>query len=266
MERGSGALVCSIMPCRLFLEFEALIAMTKKWLVIAGCVWALLAFVAWHYESTCGVFFSGACFAEYWIGVRYLVLGKWIYHYQTLIGGVAALAAGAFVLIAAKQTSRDALQLSHIKRRQDAIVACSIISGEFRDAWAHLGKVLGSQMMVARTNYTPFTQFPSYIPTLHAVDPLLGSVASAVKRDAESLLLSGSNADHVANANLEAARCIAMSHIVEFASNNLNSVATFSFQSDGPKVPGIGVSKLMRAIGVSPDRLIGLYSFFDWEK
>lgn len=76
----------------------------KRYWWLAACLWALLAFVSWHFESTCGVFFSSACLSEYWDGIRWIALLKWVFPYQTLIGGFAALLAGFIVLKSTRET------------------------------------------------------------------------------------------------------------------------------------------------------------------
>ncbi|TGR71398.1 hypothetical protein EN837_08260 [bacterium M00.F.Ca.ET.194.01.1.1] len=99
------------------------------WLVL--CLWALLAFVSWHYESTCGVFFASECLSEYWAGIRWIALLKWVSPYQTLLGGFAALAAGAFVLISTRETLEE-------NRRQKVIDLQ--LTQDLRDA--HITKTL----------------------------------------------------------------------------------------------------------------------------
>ncbi|NTA91277.1 hypothetical protein G6L26_005635 [Agrobacterium radiobacter] len=85
--------------------------------IIAICVWMLVAFTAWHFENSCGMFLSQKCFALYWDGVRWIVLLKWLNQYQQLISGIAALAAGAFVLYAGRE------QIAHLKesRRNERV-------------------------------------------------------------------------------------------------------------------------------------------------
>ncbi|MGX9992131.1 hypothetical protein ACS4RR_023710 [Rhizobium sp. Z1P35] len=106
----------------------------RRWAPIAVAIWVLTAFIAWHYESACGVFFSGVCVSQYWAGLRWILLLKWIAPYQTLLGGLAAVAAGTFVLLAAKLSSEQAQTAENARRKQSAIVACSIVADEFRDA------------------------------------------------------------------------------------------------------------------------------------
>ena len=228
--------------------------------------WALLAFVSWHYESDCGVFFSPACGSEYWEGIRWMVLLKWVLPYQTLIGGIAALAAGAFVLLAARQTSSDARSDSLAARKQSSTVACSILSGELRDAWYLLGKQGLLQLLPTPPIQTPFTQFSTYIPLLHAVDPFIAALTSAVKRDADTEFMSAPKPFGYNEREIVAARCLAVSRILEFVSNNLQENATFRFGSDGPRVPGKGLHELLSKVGVSPRQLYGLDVFFDWSK
>lgn len=232
------------------------------WYVLPS--WALVAFVSWHYESECGVFFSAECGSRYWDGIRWVALLKWVEPFQTLIGGAAALAAGVFVLLAARQTSNDARADGLAARRESSLVACSIISGELRDAWYLLGKYGLAQLAPTQPNQTPFTQFSTYIPVLHAIDPFIGALTSSVKRDAETEVLSSTLRPSHNQQEIIAAKCIAMSRILEFVSNNLREDATFRFEANGPKVPGKGVRQLISKVGVNPRRLSGLDAFFDW--
>lgn len=227
-------------------------------------IWALLAFVSWHYESDCGVFFSPECGFKYWEGIRWVALLKWVFPYQTLIGGIAALAAGAFVLLAARQTSSDARSDSLAARRQSSLVACSILSGELRDAWHLLGTQGLAQLLPTRPIQSPFAQFSTYIPALHAIDPFIAALTSSVKRDVETEAMSARTYSGYKEHEIIAARCIAMSRILEFVSNNLKDDATFRFEKNGPKVPGKGVRHLIARVGVTPRQLLGLDTFFDW--
>ncbi len=234
------------------------------WCVVT--LWALLAFVAWHYENDCGVFFSAKCGSVYWEGVRWIALLKWVFPYQTLLGGIAALAAGAFVLLAARQTSSDARSDRLAAQRQASLVACSILSGEMRDAWYLLGTYGLAQLLPARPVQSPFTQFSTYIPALHAINPFIAALTSSVKRDAETEASSTREYSRYKEHQIVAARCIAMSRILEFVGNNLREDATFRFEATGPKVPGKGVGALIRRVGVTPGQLLGMDVFFDWDK
>jgi hypothetical protein len=103
----------------------------KTYLIGAGALWALLAFVAWHYESTCGMFLSGACWATYWDGLRHVLLLKWVWDFQTLAAGVLAFAAGAFAFAAATLKIKHGELAEFNRRRLEQSQACSILAADF---------------------------------------------------------------------------------------------------------------------------------------
>ncbi|MFC7067425.1 hypothetical protein [Brucella rhizosphaerae] len=85
----------------------------KSWAIGIASTWALLAFVAWHYESTCGMFLSGACFSEFLEWVRWIILLKWVNPYQQLLAGLAAVAGGAFVIFSGRE------QIRHLRETRE---------------------------------------------------------------------------------------------------------------------------------------------------
>ena len=233
-----------------------------NWVIAGAALWLLLAFVAWHYESTCGVFFSGACFASYWDGLRWVVLAKWIHPYQTLIGGIAALAAGMFVLIAARQTSEDSRNAEHARQRRNGAVACSIVADEFRDAQIETRAAFRSFPFDVIPKPL-FLQASTYIPSLHFIDPMLGSIASAAKRDVEDYLSNGSSKS-LTEARLASAKCYAVWRILLYISDNLSDEGRFDLRS-GEKIPAGDLPSILAGLSVLPTQLIGLYALFDWE-
>lgn len=50
------------------------------------------------------MFFSSGCLSQYWDGLRWVALLKWVSPYQTLLGGFAALLAGLIVLKSTRET------------------------------------------------------------------------------------------------------------------------------------------------------------------
>lgn len=232
----------------------------KKWVVVGVSLWALTAFIAWHVESTCGMFLSGACFSDYWEGIRWIVLLKWVYHYQTLLGGFAALAAGAFVLLAAKQTAKDAAQVENSKRKYNSVVACSLVADEFRDA----------QMQVSTVAYTVvkaspiFSQTSGFLPALHAIDPMLGSIVSAQKRDIEEYMRSNSENRFERHKSVSA-KCYVVWHLLTSISDKLEADGTYNLRNGEPIPAGI-LKGLVENQGTNPKSLTGLYYLFDWDK
>lgn len=235
----------------------------KPWVAVCVSTWSLLAFVAWHYESTCGVFFSRACLGQYWDALRWLVLFKWVQPYQTLIGGAAALAAGTFVLVAAKQTAQEMRASENANKRQNAAVACSIIADEFRDARIHLrGSGLG-YASILRPRYS-FVHSATYMPSLHAIDPMLGSVVSATRRDIEEHLVSGPTSNSFRANDVASAKCFAAWHLLISVSERLHADGTFALRG-GTKIPAGELRRLLEGTKVSPRELTGLYHLFDWK-
>ncbi len=229
----------------------------KLFVVVSS--WALLAFVAWHYESTCGVFFSAACASEYWSAIRWIVLLKWVAPYQTLLGGLAALAAGTFVLLAARATAAEAERTDNANRRRTAVVACSIVSDEFRDAAQPITNFADS----AFRKPVVFPQTPSYLHVLHDIDPFLGSVVSAQKRNVEEYILA-TTYSHEARTRAIAS-CHIINHLLHLVAERLDSRGNFNL-GRGTPLPSGHLDWVLRRIPCDPKSMVGLYALFDWEK
>jgi hypothetical protein len=223
-----------------------------------AAAWALLAFVAWHYESSCGVFFSAECGARYWVGLRWIVLLKWVAPYQTLLGGLAALAAGTFVLLAARASAAEAERMDNMKRKRAAVVACSIVSDEFRDAISSL-----SNWDILSNTTSPFKQTPTYMPVLHEIDPLFGSIVSAQKRQVEDVIVSASR--NLEKTRPATARCYASSHLLLSVADRLQSNGTYDL-SNGGLIPAGNLEEKITRIPFNPKSLAALYPLFDWSK
>ncbi|YCI04056.1 hypothetical protein M1D34_07475 [Ensifer sp. D2-11] len=235
----------------------------KPWVAVCVSTWSLLAFVAWHYESTCGVFLSGACFGQYWDALRWLVLLKWVHPYQTLIGGAAAVAAGTFVLVAAKQTAEHAKDIENANRRQNAIVACSIIADEFRDAKIHMSDFGLGYASYIRPKYS-FVHSSTYMPSLHSIDPMLGSVVSAARRDIEEHFATNAMSPSFKANDVASAKCLAIWHLLISVSDRLSPDGTFDLRA-GIKIPAGELSRLLETLKVRPKELTGLYYLFEWQ-
>lgn len=96
-----------------------------------GAAWVLLAFVSWHVESKCGVFFSYGCFSEFLTWSRRIILLKWIEPYQTLIAGLCAIAGGAFALSAAKLQTENQKKVADERDRSQMISGLYLVSNYF---------------------------------------------------------------------------------------------------------------------------------------
>ncbi len=116
----------------------------KSWAIGIGAAWVLLAFIAWNYESTCGMFLSGKCAELYWDGLRHVLLLKWVYPYKELLAGMAALGGGAFVVIAGRE------QISHLReskkreRLEQALDSFYIVGGT---VWEYCRKLRESKSL-----------------------------------------------------------------------------------------------------------------------
>lgn len=231
------------------------------WLVV--CLWALLAFVSWHYESTCGVFFSSSCLSEYWDGLRWIILLKWVSTYQTLIAGMLAVAAGAFALIAARHSTATTLALEDAKSKRSAIIACSIVADEFRDAAGLASKNYLGFGLAPIDRSSPFTQTPTFITGLHGIDPMLGSIVSAQRRDIEDALRSNSTTESYRLLKIARAKSYVVWHLLLTVAEDLDQSGKFDL-SNGSKLSSGDLPNLLKRDNVDPKSLVGLYGLFSW--
>ncbi|PWK65857.1 hypothetical protein [Aminobacter sp. AP02] len=106
----------------------------KQPLIFAVCVWALLAFTAAQSSSTCGAFFTGDCLRLGWQRLSHVVLLGWVEEFQTLIAGIAALGAGAFVIVSGReqiQHLRESKQREKIDDALDSVYTVGADVGEY---------------------------------------------------------------------------------------------------------------------------------------
>lgn len=227
------------------------------------CFWVLVAFVSWHYESSCGVFFSSGCLSEYWVGIRWVLLLKWISTYQTLIAGVLAVAAGAFALIAARHSTATTLALEDAKNKRSAIIACSIVADEFRDAAGLASKTYFGAGLTPKDRATPFVQTPTFITGLHGIDPMLGSIVSAQRRDINDALMSNSMDDSYRLLRIARAKSYVVWHLLLSVAEELDPSGRFDL-SNHKKFSSGDLPKLLKSDNVNPKSLVGLYGLFHW--
>lgn len=235
----------------------------KRYWWMAFCLWALLAFVSWHFETTCGLFFSSACLSEYWDGIRWIALFKWVLPYQTLIAGAFAVAGGAFALIAARHSTATALSLEDAKNKRSAAIACSIVGDEFRDAAYRASQNYTGAGLAIIDRSSPFVQTNAFITTLHAVDPMLGSIVSAQRRDIEEALSSRSIQDLYRTLREARAKSYVVWHLLLSVAERLDQSGRFDL-SNGEKLPPGNLPNLLKRDKVDPKSLVGLYGLFDW--
>ncbi|KAB2671127.1 hypothetical protein F9K77_14350 [Ochrobactrum sp. LMG 5442] len=93
----------------------------KSWAIGIGAGWVLLAFVSWHVESKCGVFFGKACFSEFLGWTRWVILLKWVDSYQQLLAGIAAIIGGAFVVLAGREQIKNMRETRKRERLEQAL-------------------------------------------------------------------------------------------------------------------------------------------------
>jgi hypothetical protein len=99
----------------------------KSWAIGIGAAWVLLAFVSWHVDSKCGVFFGKACFSEFLEWARWTILLKWVNPYQQLLAGLAALVGGAFVILAGREQIRHLRDTKKRERLDNALDGLYIV-------------------------------------------------------------------------------------------------------------------------------------------
>ena len=235
----------------------------KRYWWVGVCLWALLAFVSWHYDSTCGIFLSSACLSQYWEGVRWIALLRWVSPYQTLIAGVFAVAGGAFALIAARHSTATALALEDAKNKRSAAIACSIVGDEFRDAAYRASQNYVGAGLAIIDRSSPFVQTNTFITTLHAVDPMLGSIVSAQRRDIEEALSSRSIHDLYRTLREARAKSYVVWHLLLSVAEQLDQSGRFDL-SNGEKFSPGDLPNLLKRDNVDPKTLVGLYGLFDW--
>ncbi len=116
-----------------------------KTIIIFVCVWVVSAIIFAFERSPCGTLLSPHCGRLIWTKVGDAVLLRWVYDFQTLLGGALAFIAGAFVLKASRETNEttremrqfdnevaDAVELNNLKKRLD------LVAIEFNIAASHL--------------------------------------------------------------------------------------------------------------------------------
>ncbi|PRA78597.1 hypothetical protein CQ054_22105 [Ochrobactrum sp. MYb29] len=92
---------------------------------------------------------------------------------------------------------------------------------------------------------------------------MLGSMISAVRRDAESAAKDRSS--HTHDWNVVVATSYAISAALFEIEKNLADDGTYDF-GNGPLFAGAELGKRIRVMGIPPKALIGWYALFDWSK
>lgn len=232
----------------------------KYWITAALALWALLAFVAWHYESSCGVFFAGPCLEKHWDGVRHLVLLKWVKEYQTLLAGVGAIAGGTFVLISTRETIAENRRVAEERERRRAISACTRVASEFREA----------QMMAydhangVQSEVPGFPETPSLLGHIYDISPQLGAIVAAHRRLVTKNLSVGSVGFGYSPRDAFASSS-AIYYLLVHVADNLERDSTFNMDRTA-FVDTTYFRRDLRMLGLDEDRpaLVGIRWYFKW--
>ncbi len=145
-------------------------------------MWALLAFVSWHYESTCGVFFASGCLSEYWVGIRWIALLKWVTPYQALLAGIAAVVGGYFVLLSQRLQIDEARRIGVASKDASFRAALATVRSEC----LHVADHLGSDELHTSTKTLDFTR--ASFPIFADRDPRLLHITMSVTHRLEKAL------------------------------------------------------------------------------
>ncbi|MEJ5026349.1 hypothetical protein [Brucella anthropi] len=240
----------------------------KSWAIGIGAVWVLLAFIAWQTESDCGMFLSAECTTVYWNWVRNFVLLRWLYDFQTLLAGFAAIAGGAFVLFGAKLNSQESRNEINRSQRRASSIACSLIHDEFRDAVLNITntKYDSFSYLDPATRIQPedvFKHLSAHLHQLHYVSPSLGSLVSAVYRDFNKLCTPDlRKVDHPKRSHTTV-QCLLMIQLLLEVEKRLKPDGTFPVGEE--RVPAGHLVQQLKRRKLAPEQLIGYYSLFDWD-
>lgn len=226
--------------------------MFQKWkqpLILAACVWALLAFIAAQSSSTCGAFFSGDCLRLGWQRLSHIVLLAWVWDYQTLIAGVAALGAGAFVLLATR------MQLHAIEER-DRKKEATALSSNLYDAFQR-----ALDLVTAFTSHS--TNTPRYCqdllrfaPQINRCSPRLGT---DISRIVQKISIPSTGNRNTISARLQAAAYI-LAAIADYIEKN--PLAEFPIRPEKIQLGRHHFDRICADFNVKPRELDRLQVFF----
>ena len=239
----------------------------KSWAIGIGSGWVLLAFIAWQTESTCGMFLSAECTTVYWNWVRYFVLFRWLYDFQTLLAGFAAIAGGAFVLLGAKLNSQESKNEINQSQRRASSIACSLIHDEFRDAVLAIRNTKYDSFSyldpVTRTRSDDiFKHLPTHIHQLHYVSPTLGSLVSAAYREFNVLCSPDLRRAEPNKKSHTTVQCLVMIQLLLEVERKLKPDGTFPVGEE--RLPAGHLIMQLKRRNLDPEQLIGYHDLFDW--
>lgn len=232
----------------------------KRWVFVGFSLWALLALVAWHYESTCGMFLSGDCWAQYWDGARHVVLLRWVGENETLVSASMALLGGFSVIAAAWLTIYDARQKDRENRRIMSRKICHIIAAEFQLAASALNPVQNqiNKHDVRGVNFFEFTDKNKH--DAYLISPPLGHIISVTKLQADKALQAFPHPDVYV-----ASQCYAVWHLLYQLGNNLREDGSFDLEANGEIPVGILLATISK-LGVQRNEIGAIADYFDWKQ
>jgi hypothetical protein len=226
--------------------------------------WALIAVSLWVVDVPCGAALSTWCIESYRMGIRsalkYIFHLKWLYQYQTLIGGLAALGAGAFVLSAARYTALNERNAERMRRHEKAQIACNVASDDFFMAARSLLEIYELNPQIAPSSLVYEHIKASYLMTLHEISTALGSIVNTVHAKANAEIRRPTQ-----NIKLVAAECYICATILAHVSIHLSDDAKYDLAPDG-KIPGAITNGQITRLDLSPSDVGFLSRFIDWPR
>jgi hypothetical protein len=234
-------------------------ARIKTYLIFAGALWALLAFVAWHYESTCGMFLSGSCWATYWAGLRRVLLLKWVEDYQTLVAGLLAFAAGTFAYTATSLKIKHEQAAESRRRTEEQGNACAILAADFFMAFQTLVKSISDANTIKQSTALRIIPHPQTFK-VYEIDRHLGMALTAIQEAAHDY----QNLDEDMQ-RITSVECLMLAQIFRQAADEIYESGLFSLQLSSV-TPSHHLLTIMKDLGVTVDDVDLLAPFLDWSE
>ncbi|UGX87107.1 hypothetical protein [Phyllobacterium meliloti] len=201
----------------------------------------------------------GRCLTIIGSDFRDLLKFEWVEKYQTLLGGLAALGAGAFVLLAARHATNDARATASAIKRQNSVTAGTLVGAKFIDT----AVAISSTPYKGRTQ--DFSDIRAQAAQLSQIDPMLASVVLAAVREASSFDFGNLQDSQVTLRHGAAGQCYAMARILHHIVENLKIDGTYDFRNEVSIPPAELVSNLGH-LAIEKEQIRPLDVFFDWNK
>lgn len=196
------------------------------------------------------------CVHETGIWFRKLVLLEWASKWQPLLAAIAALLAGACILISTKW------QISVEKRKQEksaleeARVSCTLMNRFFFD----IGLAISNNDYHGPSHSKDV--FDRCVPVLAKISPDLATVSLSCLRDVSNRVYMTSFNDN--NRFVFAADCFAMSRILEHVGSNLSQQGNYAFAEKSNIAPS-WLKNRLESIAISEGEMGLLRAFFKWQ-